>query len=177
MALRNIVKDGDKLLTKVSRPVTNFDDRLAVLLDDMQDTLDEEQGYGLAAVQVGVLRRAFISVDERDMPECDEDGYLPDDYESKIVEFINPEIISEEGEVAQYEGCLSFPGRTGYITRPQKVKVRAFDRFGNAFELEAEDMFARCICHEIAHLDGKTILDFAEHFYEDVEHDEKEDEG
>ncbi len=175
MALRNIVKDGDNLLKKVSRPVTNFDDRLATLLDDMRETLDDAQGYGLAGVQVGVLRRLFISVDERDLPPRDENGDLPEDYETEYLEFINPKIVSEDGEVTQYEGCLSFPGRTGYITRPQKVKVRAFDRNGKAFELEAEDMLARCICHEIGHLDGLSILDLADHFYEDVEHDDDED--
>jgi peptide deformylase len=173
MALRNIVMDGDPVLKKKCRPVTSFDDRLGQLLDDMRETLEEAQGYGLAGSQVGVLRRVFISVDERNAP-FDENGDLPEDYQTEYLEFINPEILSQEGEVLQYEGCLSFPERTAAIRRPQKVTVRAFDRHGIPFTLEAEGMLARCICHESNHLDGVTILDLAEYFYEDVEHDEED---
>lgn len=171
MALRTIVQDGDPILKKVCRPVTNFDDRLATLLDDMQETLLDSDGLGLAGPQVGIMRRLFVCLDERDLPE---DGELPEDYEPKFLEFINPEILwQSEEEVMLYEGCLSFPGHNGAIRRPRKVKARAQDRHGNWFEIEAEEMLARCICHESNHLDGITIMDLAEYFYEDqVEEDE-----
>ena len=110
MALRTIVQDGDPILKKKCRPVTNFDARLAELLDDMRETLADANGYGLAGPQVGVMRRVFISIDERDLPEDEE---RPEDYETKYLEFVNPEILSTEGEILQYEGCLSFPGRNG----------------------------------------------------------------
>ena len=154
MALRTIVQDGDPILKKKCRPVTNFDDRLAELLDDMIETLADAQGYGLAGPQVGVMRRVFVSLDERDLPE---DGELPEGYEPKYLEFVNPEIIMQEGEVLQYEGCLSFPGHNAAIRRPQKVTVRAFDRHGTN------------------HLDGVTIMDLAEFFYEDQEHDDEDE--
>ena len=172
MALRTIVQDGDPILKKKCRPVTNFDDRLAELLDDMIETLADAQGYGLAGPQVGVMRRVFVSLDERDLPE---DGEVPEGYEPKYLEFVNPEIIMEEGEVLQYEGCLSFPGHNAAIRRPQKVTVRAFDRHGKPFTLTGEDMLARCICHETNHLDGVTIMDLAEFFYEDQEHDDEDE--
>ena len=167
MGLRTIVQDGDPILTKKCRPVTNFDDKLAQLLDDMRETLVEANGYGLAGPQVGILRRVFISVDERDMDENAEEQEL------KFLEFINPEIISTEGEVTQYEGCLSFPGRNGAVTRPEKVVARAFDRHGNPFTIEVEGMLARCICHESDHLEGITIVDRAEYFYEDTDGEEE----
>lgn len=171
MALRTIVQDGDPILKKVCRPVTNFDDRLATLLDDMQETLLDSDGLGLAGPQVGIMRRLFVCLDERDLPE---DGELPEDYEPKFLELINPEILwQSEEEVMLYEGCLSFPGHNGAIRRPRKVKARAQDRHGNWFEIEAEEMLARCICHESNHLDGITIMDLAEYFYEDqVDEDE-----
>ncbi|MEG1011093.1 MAG: peptide deformylase [Ruthenibacterium sp.] len=172
MALRQIVQDGDPILKKKCRPVTNFDDRLATLLDDMRETLADAEGYGLAGPQVGVMRRVFISVDERDLPE---DGTEPEGYVQKFVEFINPEILTQEGEVMQYEGCLSFPGHNAAIKRPEKVTVRAFDRSGKPFTMEADGMLARCICHEGNHLDGITIMDLAEYFYEDLEHDDEAD--
>ena len=167
MALRTIVQDGDPILKKVCRPVVKFDDRLGVLLDDMKETLLDANGLGLAGPQVGILRRVFISVDERDMDENAEEQEL------KFLEFINPEIISTEGEVTQYEGCLSFPGRNGAVTRPEKVVARAFDRHGNPFTIEAEGMLARCICHESDQLDGITIVDRAEYFYEDTDGEEE----
>lgn len=167
MAIRTIVQDGDPILKKVCRPVTNFDDRLATLLDDMQDTLRDAQGYGLAGPQVGILRRVFISLDEREAP-VDEEGNIPEDWEAPILEFINPEILeTSEETVTMYEGCLSFPGHNAAITRPKKVKAKAQDRHGNWFTIEAEGMLARCICHEGNHLDGTTIMDLAESFYED----------
>ncbi len=170
MALRTIVQEGDPILNKVCRPVTNFDERLWQLLDDMKETLDDAGGYGLAAPQVGVLRRVFISVDERELPVDEEgDTVLPEEYEPKFLEFVNPEILKKEGEVTSYEGCLSFPGHNGYIARPQKVTVRAFDRNGKPFVMETQDMLARCVCHESNHLDGVTIMQLAEHFLEDEE--------
>ena len=162
MALRNIVQDGDPILKKVCRPVTKFDDRLATLLDDMKETLADANGYGLAGPQVGVMRRVFISIEGQE-----------DTAPLKFIEFVNPEILEESDEmVTLYEGCLSFPGRNGEIARPKWVKARAFDRYGNPFEIEAEGMLARCICHESNHLDGITIMDLATHFYEDDEEEE-----
>ena len=133
MAIRNIVKEGDPILNKVCRPVTNFDDRLATLLDDMRETMIAADGVGLAGPQVGMLRRLFVVWDTTDAPE-----EIPEDYEYKFIDFVNPEIlaVSEEEETA-YEGCLSFPGHNGAVTRPEAVKVRAQDRNGNWFELEA----------------------------------------
>ncbi len=173
MALRTIVQDGDPILKKVCRPVTNFDDRLATLLDDMQETLLDAGGLGLAGPQVGVMRRLFIALDERDLPE---DGTVPEGYEPKFIECVNPEILEEsEDTVTLYEGCLSFPGHNGAIERPRKVKIRAQDRVGNTFEMEGEEMLARCFCHETNHLDGITIMDLADHFYEDDYPDEAEE--
>ena len=146
MALRNIVTEGDSVLTKVSRPVTKFDRRLHVLLDDMTDTLVDAGGVGLAAPQVGVLRRAVVV-------DTGEDG---------ILELINPEIIEESGEQTGLEGCLSVPGKYGIVTRPNYVKVRAQDRDGNWFEAEGEELIARCVCHELAHLEGQLYTAVAE---------------
>lgn len=171
MALRNVVRDGDPILKKVCRPVTNFDERLGVLLDDMGETLLVANGLGLAGPQVGVMRRVFVALDESGLPEdaTDEEALA---FEPVIREFVNPEILEEEGEVRAYEGCLSFPGKYGAIARPQKVKVKAFDRAGNPFVIEAEGYLARCLCHETNHLDGVTIDDLAEYFYDpDVPHD------
>ena len=163
MALRTIVKDGDPILKKVCRPVTKFDDRLGTLLDDMKETLIDANGLGLAGPQVGMMRRLFICLDDRDMPE-----EVPADYEYKFIEFINPEILElSEEKVDLYEGCLSFPGHNGAIERSKHVKVKAQDRHGEWFEMEADDMLARCIQHENNHLDGVTIMDLAKHFYED----------
>ena len=171
MALRTIVQDGDPILKKVCRPVTKFDDRLATLLDDMKETLYDANGWGLAGPQVGVMRRIFISLDDRNAPED-----LPEDARLPIMEFINPEILELSDEkVELYEGCLSFSGHNGAIQRSKHVKVRAQDRNGEWFELEADDMFARCIQHETNHLDGITIMDLATHFYED-DYPEDEDE-
>ena len=162
MALREIVKDGDPILKKVCRPVVKFDDRLATLLDDMKETLVDADGLGLAGPQVGVMRRLFVAVDDRNAPDP-----LPEGYEFPMVEFINPEILEfSEEKVELYEGCLSFPGHNGAISRSKHVKVRAQDLHAEWFELEADDMFARCIQHETNHLDGITIMDLATHFYE-----------
>ncbi len=160
MAIRNIVKDGDPILKKVCRPVTEFNEKLATLLDDMGDTMLEANGLGLAGPQVGMLRRVFVVLDIFE----NEDG----EEEYEIIEFVNPEIVETKGEVTLFEGCLSFPERNGAITRPQYVRARAQDRNGDWFEIEAEDMLARAICHENDHLNGITVLDNAQYFYEDL---------
>jgi len=147
MALRNIVTVGDSVLSKTCRPVTKFDKRLHTLLDDMADTLDEAQGAGLAAPQVGVLRRVVL------VDVGDEAGYL---------ELINPEIIETDGEQTGLEGCLSVPGKWGIVTRPAYVKIKAQDRYGDWFEAEGEEIVARCFCHECAHLDGQLYTEVAE---------------
>lgn len=185
MALRNIVQDGDPILKKVCRPVTKFDSRLAELLDDMQETMMDANGLGLAAPQVGVMRRVFVALDERELEKLEaaaeeaEEGQELELPEVEILEFINPEILEQEGSVKAYEGCLSYPGRYGAVVRPQWVKVRAFDREGNPFVMEAEGMLARCICHETNHLDGVTLPDLAEYYFDDedrpTELDEEED--
>lgn len=146
MALRNIVTVGDSVLTKTCRPVTKFDKRLSILIDDMIETLEEANGVGLAAPQVGVLRRVVIV-------DAGEDG---------ILELINPEIIEQSGEQTGLEGCLSVPGKYGIVTRPSVVKVRAQDRYGDWYEVEGEELIARCFCHELAHLDGQLYTEVAE---------------
>lgn len=144
MAIRNIVKDGDSILLKRSRPVTEFNERLHILLDDMKETLLASGGVGLAAVQVGVLRRAVIII-ETNVPEGEED---------KVIELVNPKVVAWEGEQTGPEGCLSFPGKYGIVKRPDHVRVQAQDRNGNPFEIEGTGLTARCFCHEIDHLDG-----------------------
>ncbi|MCI2047112.1 MAG: peptide deformylase [Faecalibacterium sp.] len=165
MALRTIVKEGDPILNKVCRPVTKFDGHLADLLDDMHETMIHADGVGLAGPQVGMLRRLFVVWDTTDAPE-----EIPEDYEYKFIDFVNPEILelSEEKET-KYEGCLSFPGHNGAVERPARVKIRAQDRNGAWFTLEAGDMLGRCIQHENDHLDGVTILQSSKYFYEDTE--------
>lgn len=152
MALRNILTKEDKTLYKSSRPVTAFNGRLHQLLDDMADTLIESGGVGLAAPQVGVLRRVVLVI-ETNVPE-DEDEY--------IIELINPEIIETSGEQEGAEGCLSVPGEYGIVKRPAHVKVRAQDRDGEWFEVEGDGLTARCFCHEIDHLEGVVFTSRAE---------------
>lgn len=159
MALRNIVKQGDPCLSKHCREVTDFNARLHCLLDDMAETLSEAEGVGLAAPQVGILRRAVIVL-ETNVPE-DEDAY--------IIELINPEIIFSEGEQAGPEGCLSVPGVYGYVKRPEHVKVRAQDRSGKWFEAEGHGLTARAMCHELAHLEGQLFTEVSEHIMSDEE--------
>lgn len=144
MAIRNILKGEDPALRKLSRVVTNFDKRLHILLDDLADTLEEAQGAGLAAPQVGVLRRVCI------VDVGDEDG---------LIELINPEIISVEGEQEGREGCLSLPGVAGIVIRPARVTVKAQDRNGKEFTVVGEGLKARAFCHETEHLDGKLYTD------------------
>ncbi|HCA29196.1 MAG TPA: peptide deformylase [Ruminococcaceae bacterium] len=139
MAIRNIINESDELLHKVSRPVTEFNERLWQLLDDMAETLQKADGVGLAAPQVGVLRRVFI------MDMGDGEG---------VIEVINPEFVEKKGRQEDVEGCLSCPGEYGITKRPAYVKIKAQDRFGKDFFLDREDLKARCICHESDHLDG-----------------------
>lgn len=147
MALRNIVTEGDELLRKKSRQVTEINERIFTLLDDLADTMYyENRGIGLAAVQVGVLRRVFV-VDVGD--------------EHGLIEFINPEIIETSGNQVYCEGCLSVPGRNANVNRPAKIKIRATNRHGEEFELEAEGILAICICHEFDHLEGILFIDKA----------------
>lgn len=142
MAIRNIVKLGDPILRKKSREVTKFDDRLFILLDDMKETMYKADGVGLAAVQVGVLKRVVVM-------DCG-DGYL---------ELINPVITLQEGRQIEAEGCLSLPGEYGNTIRPAKVQVKAQNREGKWCLYSAEDLKARCFCHEIDHLDGFVFID------------------
>ena len=142
MALRKIVKIGDNKLRKVCKPVEKFDRRLKILLEDMADTMYDANGVGLAAPQVGILRRAVVI-----------------DVGDGLVELVNPVIVESDGQQSGPEGCLSIPGRSGVVTRPNHVKVQAQDADGNAIELEAEEFFARAVCHELDHLDGILFKD------------------
>lgn len=166
MALRKIVEMGDDCLTKVCRPVTEFNPHLHELLDDMRETLADANGAGLAAPQVGVLRRACLVLD-------DETG--------EFIELVNPQILSQSGEQSGLEGCLSVPGKWAIIPRPERVRVRAQDRDGSWFETEGEGLTARVFCHEIEHLDGHLFVEHADHFLteeelkEYCEAEEKED--
>ncbi|MEG1782711.1 MAG: peptide deformylase [Oscillospiraceae bacterium] len=164
MAIRTIVKDGDPILKKKCRPVSEFNKKLGQLLDDMGQTMVASNGLGLAGPQVGMLKRVCVVLDQY----IDED----DNEVDEIIELVNPEILEREGKLTIFEGCLSFPERNGMISRPQRVKVRAQDRNGEWFELEGEDMLARAICHECDHLDGVTILDLAKVFFEDLSPEE-----
>ena len=142
MAIRNIVKEGDEVLAKKCRPVTAFDEKLASLLDDMVETMNAADGCGLAAPQVGILRRVCV-VDVGEGP----------------IELVNPEIISESGSQQETEGCLSCPGVWGITQRPMKVTVKAQDRNGNEFKVSGDGLKARAFCHEIDHLDGILFKD------------------
>jgi peptide deformylase len=153
MGIRRIVIQGDELLTKRCREVTDFNQRLHDLLDDMKETLTQAQGVGLAAPQVGILRRAVIVMND----------------DEEMLELINPEILSQEGEQTGPEGCLSVPGKYGMVTRPAKVRFRAQDRYGEWFELDAEDLTARCVCHELEHLDGHLYVEHIDRFLTDAE--------
>lgn len=157
MALRKIVVQGEDCLNKVCRPVTDFNRRLHILMDDLLDTLSEAGGAGLAAPQVGVLRRACVVMD--------------DDTE-EYIELINPSIVAQSGEQTGPEGCLSVPGKWGLVTRPNYVRVRAQDRNGSWFEVEGEGLTARCFCHELEHLDGHLYTEHIDRFLTDEEVEE-----
>ena len=156
MALRKIVLQGDECLTKVCRPVTDFNSRLHTLLDDMTETLLDSGGVGLAAPQVGILRRVCVVQNEDD----------------EVIALINPEIIYTEGEQTGLEGGLSVPGKYGIVTRPEVVRVRAQDRNGDFFEVEDSDLTARCFCHEIEHLDGHLFVEHTDHLMTEEELEE-----
>ena len=153
MAIRRIVKEGDDTLRKISRPVKQIDKRILELLDDMRQTMYANDGVGLAAPQVGILRRVVVI-----------------DVGDELYELINPEIVSTEGDVVDVEGCLSVPGRRGKVARPETVTVRALDRKGELREYTGTWLLARAFCHEIDHLDGTLYLDkMIEEVFEDEE--------
>ena len=172
MATRNILKEGEKGLLKKSRTVTDFNKRLHILLDDMRETLIEANGVGLAAPQVGVLRRVALIVDtgiesEQIDNETEEDGVeqkhkLEFDINEQIIELVNPEIVNEDGEQTGSEGCLSIPGVYGMVTRPETVIVRAQDRDGKVFQIEVSELTARAVCHEVDHLNGVLFTSISE---------------
>ena len=160
MGLRKILTDKDPALHKVCKPVTAFDAKLHKLLDDMRETLIDSNGVGLAAPQVGILRRVFlvdVGLNGEDILEC-----------------INPEILETDGEQEGAEGCLSVPGRYGLVKRPYWVKLRAQDRNGDWFEAEGEEIIGRCFCHEYDHLDGIVYTEVMDRFLteEELEMDE-----
>lgn len=151
MAIRNVIKEGDEILRKISKPVTDFDDRLGVLLDDMRETMYKCEGAGLSAVQVGVLKRAFVMHAGKEFREC-----------------INPKILKQEGEnKIKVEGCLSVPGKCGLVERPEKVWVEYQDRHGNKVSKKFTGFEAKCFCHESDHLDGILYIDKATKMYKD----------
>ena len=152
MGLRKILTDKDPALHKTCRPVTDFDQKLHKLLDDMRETLIDSCGVGLAAPQVGILRRVVLV-----------------DLGDEIVELVNPELLETDGEKEGAEGCLSVPGKYGLVRRPYWAKVRAQDRFGDYFEVEGEEIVARCFCHELDHLDGILYTQVMERYLTEEE--------
>jgi peptide deformylase len=155
MAILKIVTKEDEILRKKSKPVDVINDRIITLLDDMKDTLIKTGGVGLAAVQVGILRRIFI-IDTS-----------PEEDKHNIIEFINPEIIDKKGNQKEIEGCLSIPGEYGLTSRPMTVTVKATDRNGKEFTYTGSELYGRCLCHEYDHLDGILYIDHALEMYED----------
>ena len=157
MGLRKILTDKDPALHKVCRPVEKFDQRLYKLLDDMRDTLLDSGGVGLAAPQIGILRRVVV-VDVGD----------------EILELVNPTMLETDGEQIGPEGCLSVPGKYGLVKRPYYAKVRAQDRDGNWFEAEGEELIGRCFCHELDHLDGIIYTEVMERWLteDELQYDE-----
>ncbi len=167
MALRKILTADEPVLHKTARPVTKFDAKLHELLDDMTQTLTEAEGVGLAAPQIGILRRVVVI-----------------DTGEQLVELVNPHIVETSGEQDGMEGCLSVPGEYWMVKRPMHVKAEAFDRDGALYEIEADGLIARCICHECDHLDGHIYTEKAYHKLTDAEieqmhsaHEEEEDEA
>lgn len=149
MAIRNIRKIGDDILRKTCRKVEKIDDRTKELIDDMIETMYDANGVGLAAPQVGILKRIAVV-----------------DIGDGVIELINPEIVGASGEQCQVEGCLSVPGKYGEVIRPEKVIVNAFDRNGEGFEIIGEGLLATALCHEIDHLDGNMFVDKVERYVE-----------
>jgi len=153
MAIVKILTQEDPALNKVCHPVTKFDERLWGLLEDMRDTLIESNGVGLAAPQIGIIRRVVLVINEND----------------EIMEIINPEILEQRGEQEGLEGCLSVPGMSGVVKRPMYVKIKAQDRNGNWYEAEGTGLTARCFCHELAHLDGHLYVELCDRLYSNEE--------
>ncbi len=153
MAIREILTDRDPALHKKCHCVTQFDEKLATLIDDMRQTLENAGGAGLAAPQIGILRRVVVL-------------YGSDE---ELIELVNPEIIFREGEQDGLEGCLSLPGQWGYVKRPAKVRVKAQDRRGDWFEAEGEEIVARCFCHELEHLEGHVFTEHVDRVYTNEE--------
>ena len=152
MGLRKILTDKEPALHKVCKPVVNFDAKLFKLLDDMKETLRDANGVGLAAPQVGILRRVVLVVTGEE-----------------VLELVNPELLETDGEQEGAEGCLSVPGKYGLVKRPYYAKVRAQDRHGEWFECEGEELIARCFCHELDHLDGIVYTEVMERFLTEEE--------
>ena len=152
MGLRKILTDKDPALHKVCRPVEKFDGRLHKLLDDMAETLEQANGVGLAAPQIGILRRVVLV-----------------DTGEEVLELINPTLLETSGEQVGAEGCLSVPGKYGLVKRPNYAKVRAQDRYGDWYEAEGEELIARCFCHELDHLDGIVYTEVMDRFLTDEE--------
>ena len=153
MAIVKILTQDDPALSKICHPVTKFDTRLWGLLDDMRDTLIESNGVGLAAPQIGIIRRVVLVINEQD----------------EILELINPEILDQRGEQEGLEGCLSVPGMSGVVKRPMYVKVKAQDRNGDWYETDGTGLTARCFCHELAHLDGHLYTELCDRLYTNEE--------
>ena len=153
MAIVKILTQDDPALSKICHPVTKFDERLWGLLDDMKDTLIESNGVGLAAPQIGIIRRVVLVINEQD----------------EIMEIINPEIIEQSGEQEGFEGCLSVPGMVGIVKRPMYVKIKAQDRNGEWYEAEGTGLTARCFCHELGHLDGHLYTELCDRLYTNEE--------
>ena len=160
MGLRKIMTVKEPCLHKVCRPVEKFDGKLHRLLDDMKETLAEANGVGLAAPQVGILRRVVVV-----------------DTGEEILELVNPELLETSGEQVGSEGCLSVPGKYGIVKRPNYAKVRAYDRDGNEFEVEGEELMARCFCHELDHLDGIVYTEIMERYLTEEEMNGLSEEG
>lgn len=158
MALRKILTKGDPALEKVCRPVEKFDQKLHWLLDDMKETLENANGVGLAAPQIGILRRVVVVMDAQE----------------QMIELVNPVIIHQEGTQDGWEGCLSVPNQYGRVTRPNFVTVRAQDRDGNFFEVSGEELVARCFCHELEHLEGHLFVEHTDALYTPEELDAME---
>ena len=154
--IKKILQKEDPALHKVCHPVTNFDRKLSGLVDDLVATLKDAQGLGLAAPQIGILRRVCVVLDD----------------DEQFLELVNPEIVSQEGEQEGFEGCLSLTGRYGIVKRPMKVKVKAQNRHGEPVEYEREGVTARCFCHKIEHLDGHMYYEKADRLFTEEEVDE-----
>ncbi|MBE6012619.1 MAG: peptide deformylase [Lachnospiraceae bacterium] len=161
MALRNIRLEGDEILRKISKPVKKIDEKIITLLDDMAETMYAANGVGLAAPQIGVLKKVVVV-------DISED-------KNEVIELINPEILEAEGSQINIEGCLSIPGKNGYVERPERMKLKTLDRHGNELELEVEGTLAIVFSHEIDHLNGVLYTDKVIEGYEEEDDEEEEE--